>query len=141
ARVLVLCVPDRRLARYCLTARCIKPSLIGPANTASARSSFPTTSFFKFLISTVAIVTAQTSLRRHSRPPVPGRHRAQREDCVPDRHARPEHSARSHGRCPYVRPFACLSKLAKDMRMNQSNQAPGGTSIHALRGRRGSDGA
>src|SRR5262245_27345702 len=55
ARVLVLCVPERWLARYCFTASCISPSLIGPPNTASESSSLPTTSFFRFLISTVAI--------------------------------------------------------------------------------------
>ena len=55
ARVLVLCVPDRWLARYCFTASCSRPSLTGPLKTSSERSSLPTTSFFRFLISTVAI--------------------------------------------------------------------------------------
>src|SRR6185369_458241 len=114
ARVFVLCVPRRRLARYCFTARCIRPSLISPANTASARSSLPTTSLFKFLISTVAIVTALTSPRRHSRPLGPALHRAQREDCFPDQSARREGSEQSPVRCPCVRPFACPSTRAKD---------------------------
>src|SRR5438128_10737962 len=57
ARVFVLCVPERRLARYCFTAKCIRPSLTGPANTASAKSNWPTTSLFKFLMFTVGIKT------------------------------------------------------------------------------------
>src|SRR2546425_7279407 len=104
ARVFVLCVPDRRLARYCFTARCIKPSLIGPAKTASDRSSLPTTSLFRFLISTVAIFTVLISPRRHSRRLGPVLHRAQREDCFPDRFERREDCAPSRAHFPDARP-------------------------------------
>src|SRR5947208_13317162 len=63
ARVFVLCVPERRLARYCFTAKCIRPSLTGPANTASAKSNWPTISLFKFLMFTVGIKTCDSSAR------------------------------------------------------------------------------
>src|SRR5262249_58785538 len=141
ARVFVWCVPDRRPARYCFTARCIRPSLILPANTASERSSFPTTSLFRFFTSTVGILTAQSFPLRHSHRSGPAPRHAQREDCFPDRSERLGDSVRSHAHFPGDPPYACLSILATDMRTIRSNLARDGTWIHVSPDRLGSDDA
>src|SRR5213078_729866 len=119
ARVFVLWVPERRLARYCLTAWCISPTLIGPANTASARSSWPTTSLFRFLISTLAIITALISPPQHIRRPGRVRRRERIGGCYLDRRERREGSARSRVHFPNVPPSAFLSERVTDKPMSR----------------------
>src|SRR5262245_1309829 len=119
----------------------MSPSLIGPANTASARSRFPTTSLLRFLISTVAIFTALISRQpdSHLRDRAPLL--ARTEGCFPDRSVRRAGSAPSRAGYPNVPPCAFPSERARDTRKNRSIQVHDGTWNRELHGRRGNDAA
>src|ERR1041385_7659516 len=114
---------------------------MAPANTASARSSLPTMSLFRFLTSTLAIVIALFSLQRGSLPSAPERRRGRTKDCFPDPHVRPAGYGQSLENCPNAPPSASPSKPATDRPTIQSSRERDATSNRAWRGRHGNDAA
>src|SRR5689334_4674082 len=114
---------------------------MAPANTASARSSLPTMSLFRFLTSTLAIVNALISLQQGNRPSAPERRPGRTKDCFPDQRAPPEGFGRSLETYPNAPHTASPSERAMDRLTIQSTRARDGTSNHASRGRRENDAA
>src|SRR5215467_13574052 len=100
---------------------------MAPAKIASARSSLPTMSLFRFLTSILAIITALISQPRDTRRSAPERHPGRTKDYFPDLRERHEGSERSPAHSPCVLPSAFLSERETDKPMNRSNPARDGT--------------
>src|SRR5262245_52271492 len=97
-------------------------------------------SLFRFLTSTLAIVTALISQPRGTRQSAPERHPGRTKDYFPDLRARHKGAVWSPVHSPCVQPSAFLSKHERDMQMNRSSPERGGTWSRASHDRRENDG-